>query len=192
VEILQPPSTPDLADYLAAEGIEIAEGCEGEVNLRALGWIGSVARRLRSGYVVTVDYGDEGPRLYGPSRPRGTCVAYRGHRIVQNLLDFPGLQDITAHVNFSAIQRAGAGHGLVAAPLLNQRDFLFSLGLAEEVERLEAHGLPDSELIETRRALAPLIFPGPGMGESFKALVQAKGAALDDLALGTSGAMLLT
>lgn len=187
VEILRPPSTPGLLDYLAAEEIEIVEGCEVEVNLRALGWMGSVVRRLRRGYVVTVDYGDEGCRLYGPRRPCGTCVAYRDHRIAQDLLDAPGLQDITAHVNFSAIRRAGTGHGLVSAPLLNQRDFLFALGLAEEVKQFEACGLPDAELIGVRQAIAPLIFPGPGMGESFKVLVQAKGASLNDLGLETPG-----
>jgi SAM-dependent MidA family methyltransferase len=182
-EVLLPPSRPDLLEYLEREALDIHEGCEVEINLRVAAWVRATSRRLRRGYIVTLDYGDETARLYGPQRPRGTCVAYRGHRVVDDSLSAPGCQDLTAHVDFSALQRAGSRHGLVAAPLLCQRDFLFALGLAEEVADLERMGLSEPELIQARQAVAPLIMPGDGMGESFKALVQAKRVALEALPL---------
>lgn len=188
-ELLLPPSRPEIVAYLEEEGVEVCEGCEVEVSLRALGWIRRVAGRVRRGYAVTVDYGDEGRRLYGPDRPRGTCLAYRGHRISEDLLAEPGNIDLTAHVNFSALARAGQEEGLEPAPLLSQRDFLFALGLLTEVEVMERLGLSEAELLSARRALAPLLFPGGEMGESFKVLVQAKEAPLSELPLDPSRAV---
>lgn len=189
VEVEAPPSRPELAAYLEEEGIDLPEGCQAEVNLRALQWMAEVGRRLARGYAVTVDYGDEGARLYGPHRPEGTCVAYRGHTLSTDLLATPGDQDLTAHVNFSALRREGARWGLGEARLLTQRDFLFALGLSREVEALETQGLGEIERLEARRALAPLLLPGPGMGESFKALVQAKGVSLEALPLDPLGGL---
>ena len=185
-EVLLPLSRPELLDYLSAEGVEVAEGCEVEVNLRALAWVRAVAHRLERGFVVTIDYGDEGRRLHGPHRPRGTCLAYRRHRASDDLLSEPGLRDLTAHVSFSALARAGREVGLEAAPLLPQRDFLFALGFLSEVEALEGAGLSESELLAARRSLAPLIFPAGEMGEAFKVLVQAKGAPVSLLGLDPS------
>jgi SAM-dependent MidA family methyltransferase len=181
-ELLRPPSRPELADHLAADGIEVAEGQEVEVSLRAPEWLRGVARRLRRGYVVTVDYGDEAPRLYGPHRPRGTSAAYRSHALSEDLLAAPGEQDLTAHVNFSALRRVGTEEGLESSPLLTQRDFLFGAGLLEHVEALEAEGLAEQELLAARRAVAPLLFPDQ-MGDAFRVLVQAREAPLDALPL---------
>lgn len=181
-EVLLPPSRPELMDRLEADGIQVPEGCQVEVNLRAEEWLARVAGGIASGFVVTVDYGDEAARLYGPLRPQGTCVAYRAHRLSDDLLADPGRQDLTAHVNFSALRRVGRGAGLEAAPLLKQRDLLFALGLSREMEDLE-RSLSGSDLFEARQALAPLLLPGTGMGEAFKALVQAKGLPLEGLPL---------
>lgn len=175
VEKEGPPSRPELALQLEMDGIDLADGCEAEVNLRAGEWLSAAARRLTRGFVVTLDYGDTGSRLYGPHRPRGTCVGYRHHRLTDDLLADPGLQDLTAHVNFSALSRAGEEAGLVAAPLESQREFLFSFGLADEVEALEHAGLSDVDVLEARRALAPLLFPGPAGSDSFRVLLQGKG-----------------
>lgn len=172
-EMFLPPSRPELAAHLDAEGVELPEGCEAEVSLRALDWLRDVARRLRRGYVVTIDYGDEAARLYGPHRPRGTCAAYRRHAFSSDLLAAPGEQDLTAHVDFTALRRAGEEEGLSAAPLVGQREFLFSLGFLREVEAMEEWGLSETELLAVRHALAPLLFPG-GMGDSFRVLLQSK------------------
>ncbi|MBI5442379.1 MAG: SAM-dependent methyltransferase [Deltaproteobacteria bacterium] len=186
-ELLLPPSRPELAQLLEEEGVHVEEGCEVEVNLRALEWLRSVAGRLRRGYVVTVDYGDEAESLYGRRRAGGTCLAYERHRTSEELLARPGLRDLTAHVDFTALRRAGLSAGLEAAPLRTQRDFLFGLGFLREVEELEHRGLSEAELLAARRALAPLLFPG--MGEAFHVLVQAKDAPLSALPLDSKRAV---
>ncbi len=178
---VRPPSPPVLG-FLDRHPIPLGGGWEAEVCPAALEWLAGVARRLERGYVLTVDYGDEADRLYGPHRPRGTCLAYRGHRTSGDLLDAPGLQDLTAHVNFTALRAEGRRLGLEPAPLLTQRSFLFAAGLVQEVESLERE-LPPHEALAARRALAPLLLPDAGMGDTFKALVQAKNAPLSGLPL---------
>jgi SAM-dependent MidA family methyltransferase len=179
-EALLPLSRPEVATFLSREGIDVEEGCEVEVNLRALSWLRRVAERVERGYVITIDYGDEAAPLYGPHRPLGTCLAYRRHRAGEDLLLEPGLQDLTAHVNFTALRRAGGELGLESAALVSQREFLFGWGFLGEVEALETSGLSEADLMAARRALAPLFFPD--MGETFHVLVQAKGAQLQLLA----------
>ncbi|MHB8763870.1 MAG: class I SAM-dependent methyltransferase [Deferrisomatales bacterium] len=187
--VLLPPAGPEVPRFLAANGLQVPEGGEVEVSLGVEGWLGRVAGTLERGYVVTLDYGDEARRLYGPARPGGTCVAYRGHRLSDDLLASPGEQDLTAHVDFTALRRHGERLGLAASPLLGQRDFLFALGLAAEVEALDGLGLSTAELLAARRSLAPLLLPGPGMGDGFKALVLAKGAPLGALPLDPTAAL---
>lgn len=191
-EVLLPPSHPELAARWArweSQGVALPEGCEAEVNLQSKSWLAGVSAALARGVVLTIDYGNEAPRLYGPRRLRGTAVAYRAHRAVENLLEDPGAQDLTAHVDFTSLRRDGEELGLETAPLLRLRDFLFASGLLEELEALERDGLDDAAAWEARRAAAPLLFPGPGqgMGESFHVLVQARGVELSALSLDPAG-----
>ncbi len=182
------PASPEAQAFLDEQGLEVPEGCEAEACPRALAWLERVAGLLDRGYVLTIDYGDEAERLYGPRRPRGTCAAYRGHRMAEDLLARPGEQDLTAHVNFTALRRAGERLGLRAAPLLGQRDFLFAAGLAEEVALLEAE-LTGMDRMAAMQALAPLLLPDGGMGDAFKVLVQARAAPLDAVPLDPTAAL---
>jgi SAM-dependent MidA family methyltransferase len=183
-EVDLPLRDPELAAYVAEMGIEIPEDCEVDVNLEALRWLSGVVRSMVRGFVVTLDYGDEAARLHGSPRPEGTVLGYRGHRVTTDLLAEPGRQDLTAHVDFTALQRAGERQGWRAAPLLTLRDFLFAHGILEELESLERLGDPVEQL-SVRRAVAPLLLPGSEMGESFKALVQARGVDPADLTRGS-------
>jgi SAM-dependent MidA family methyltransferase len=182
VEELGPPSRPDLEAAYTEEGWPLPDGCAFEVNLRLRRWLGELTRRLNRGCVVTVDYGDEFRRLYGPRRPHGTCVGYRDHRLVEDLLATPGLQDLTAHVNFTALRRIGATLGLRALPLVSQRQFLFATGLVPALAQMEEECATEAERIELRRSTAPLFMPaGHGMGDTFKVLVQTRGVAMAGL-----------
>ncbi len=183
---VRPPSPP-VQVFLDRHPLPLDGGWEAEVCPAALEWLADVARRIERGYVLTVDYGDEADRLYGPHRPRGTCLAYREHRTSEDLLAAPGLQDLTAHVNFTALRAEGRCLGLEPAPLLTQRSFLFAAGLVQEVESLERE-LPPHEALAARRALAPLLLPDAGMGDTFKVLVQAKDAPLCGVPLEPLGA----
>jgi SAM-dependent MidA family methyltransferase len=194
-EVLLPPSRPELAQRWGlweAQGVALPEGCEAEVNLQSRSWLAGVSAALARGVVLTIDYGDEASRLYGPRRPRGTALAYRAHRAVENLLEDPGGQDLTAHVDFTSLRRHGEELGLEAAPLLRLRDFLFATGLLDDLEALERDGLDETAAWEARRAAAPLLLPGhgsQGMGESFQVLVQARGVALSALPLDSASSL---
>ena len=101
-----------------------------------------------------------------------TCAAYSGHRLSHDLLSDPGGRDLTAHVNFSSLRRVAASLGWSPGALLPLREFLFALGLIEEVEAMEAEAASDVEALRSRQALAPLLL---GMGDAHKALILARG-----------------
>ncbi len=172
-EVLRPPADPAVA--AAAEALDPSDGCLVEVRPGAARWLEQAAACLERGALVTVDYGDTAHRLFGPHRPDGTCVGYRGHRQTQDLLAAPGEQDLTAQVDFTDLARRGEELDLVNAPLQKQREFLFANGLLEELEEVEASDRTELEKLELRQAVAPLLMPGAGMGDAFKVLVQGKG-----------------
>lgn len=183
------PTDPALAE---AAGL-LWDGGEPYVLERCPGvgqWLEKTAGALSRGYLVTIDYGDTATRLYGTQRPEGTCRGYRQQRHAESLLEAPGETDLTGSVDFSELMELGEGLGLVNSALLSQRDLLFALGVADELTRAE-EGLDDTDAYQLRQQLWPLLFSGTGMGESFKALVQAKEANLDELPLDPAAAMAL-
>ncbi len=172
-EVSGAPSTPALADYLAWLGVALADGQEAEVNLAALRWVEEVAGALERGFVLTVDYGYEARELYDSQRfPRGTLMAYHRHRATTDLYRAIGQQDLTAHVNFTALMRRGREVGLATTGFTNQMKFLIALGILEEAEQ-QAQSEPQ-RAIHHRLAAKRLIVP-QGMGETFKVLIQHKG-----------------
>jgi len=175
-----PLSTPELANYLshlASMDIALPESYVTEINLNALSWMRDVARALDRGIALTIDYGHTAQDLYGPDRARGTLLCYTQHRASENPYVRVGQQDITAHVDFTALAAAGEEAGLHVTGFTNQMSFLMGLG----AEELFASLTPDSpELHSAIRLLRP-----DGMGRTFKILVQHKGIeapALDGLA----------
>ena len=167
-------STPEIGEYFRNDGIELREGQEAEVNLRARQWIGNVGRRLRKGFVLTIDYGCLAGELYAPWRSSGTLMCYYRHRASGDPYERVGEQDITAHVNFSQLIRGGEEAGLAFTGLVPQYRFLIGLGLLGEMEEA-AKGMSEIEGLKMRLSLKHLIEPGVGMGEIFKVLVQHKG-----------------
>ncbi len=180
-EILLPPSSSALAAHLEMEGIDVGERCEVEVNLGVQRWLEKVTAALGRGYVVTIDYGNEARDLYGPHHPKGTSLAYRGHRTSNDLLADPGEQDLTSHVDFTALQHMGERYGLSAAPLQPLRSFLLNHGILQDLESLEDGTRSQIEAFEARHAVAPLLLPGSTMGDGFQVLVQAQRASLSGL-----------
>lgn len=185
-EIVSEPSTPELAAYLERFRVPWAafgDGWRAEINLDALRWLHSTAQLIRRGYILTIDYGDKAKDLYTPQRPRGTLRGYWRHRLSYNQLAHPGEQDITAHVNFSALIDEGRQLGLRLHRFTTQRDWLKGLDIDEEVEQRRASefAAADSERAtdrgqiallkwyDLRNRLAALTDPS-GMG-NFKVLV---------------------
>ncbi|MEO8230009.1 MAG: SAM-dependent methyltransferase, partial [Chloroflexota bacterium] len=106
VERAGEPSTAALAERFAEEGVVLADGARAEVCLELEGWVGEVARGLSRGAVLVIDYGHPASELYGAARAAGTLLAYSGHRVHEGWALAVGRQDLTAHVDFSALERA--------------------------------------------------------------------------------------
>ena len=160
---------------------QLEEDCRVEVCLAAADWLRAVAGKLERGFVVTVDYGDLAERLYTPDRPRGTLLAYRGHAASEDFFAAPGEQDLTAHVNFSALVDAGREAGLELTGFTTQERFLMGLGEANEFQELYDAGDTEAEKLRARLKLKRLIDP-QSMGNIFKVLIQHKGVTAPRLA----------
>jgi SAM-dependent MidA family methyltransferase len=164
-ETLAPLSEPGLAEFLRAGEIRLEDGQEIDVSLEAPRFIGTIARLLGRGYAVVVDYGYQAADLYHPARRRGTLLAYHRHRATEELLARPGGQDLTAHVDFSAVTGAAVSAGMRVAGFTSQARFLLALGALEFFESAD---------LREKEALKDLVLPDR-MGGVFRVLVLAKG-----------------
>ena len=160
-------SSPALVDYMEKYGASLEDDQFAEINLKALKWLAKAAAALERGFLLTIDYGYRARELYGPAHRRGTLLAYRQHRAEENWLEAPGEQDLTSHVNFTALEQRGHELGLTTLGLVPQSSFLLSLVRASGIEQMDA---------ATRRQLIQLIH-AEGMGETFKVLIQARNMA---------------
>jgi len=175
-EVRGEPSTPALERYFQEQGITLEEGQHAEVCFEACDWIENAGRALERGFVLTIDYGHEARALYDEHHNRGTLLAYRNHCVTENLLDAPGEQDLTAHVNFTALDLWGRRAGLVRTGLVTQSQFLVALGRENEFADLYEPGQTEMEKLRARLLLKNLIHP-EGLGEKFQVFIQHKGIA---------------
>ncbi len=168
VEVPGPVSQPGLLRELERQGFSPRDGQEVEVSLEAIRWIRRLGEKLERGYGIVVDYGHTAPEIYSPRHHRGTLMAYHRHRASEEYLARVGLQDLTAHLNFTSILDAAREAGLATGGPITQARFLLALGvlecLAGPSERFDWNEYRD------RKALQDLFLPG-GMGESHQVLV---------------------
>jgi len=134
-------------------------------------WIGTVAGKLQRGWMLLVDYGHPAAVRHHPARAGGTLAAYRDHRRGEDLLADPGRQDLTAHVDFTAVARAAEDSGLRLAGFTDQHHALTALA-ARVFAPMPAEELSAAAAKEMR-ALRQLLHP-ESMGTSFKFLALAK------------------
>jgi SAM-dependent MidA family methyltransferase len=172
-EIPHPLSTCAITDYFAAQQITLEEGQLAEAGLEACDWIAEIARRLDRGFVLTIDYGHEAVDLFDAHHQSGTVVSYAKHQLSNNLYAAPGEQDLTAHVNFTALRQWGARHGLETLGLLTQTAFLLALGKGNDFADLYDDGMDETGRTRARLQLKTLIYP-EGLGERFQVLLQQK------------------
>ncbi len=162
--------------YFEEQGIALEEGQQAEVCFEACDWIENAGRILERGFVLTIDYGHEARILYDQHHNRGTLLAYRDHAVSENLFAAPGEQDLTSHVNFTALDLWGRRVGLERSGLATN---LFLLRWAARMSSpicMEPGQTPSQSEVEKLHA-APaenLIHP-EGMGEGFQVLIQHKG-----------------
>jgi SAM-dependent MidA family methyltransferase len=147
-EVLDEPSRPEVSGYLDTYKIPwhtFEDGCRAEINLDALQWIQRTAGLMRKGFVLTIDYGDKAKALYTAWRKRGTLLCYYKHQANERPLLYTGKQDITAHVNFSALIDEGRRLGMRLHRFTTQRDWLQGLGIEEELEQRYLNEFADAE-----------------------------------------------
>jgi SAM-dependent MidA family methyltransferase len=175
-EVLGPLSTSELSAYLARLadcGIVLADGHTAEINLLAIRWMKDVARMLGRGVAITIDYGHTAADLYGPDRSRGTLLCYRQQMASENPYEWVGLQDMTAHVDFTTLATVGEEAGLHLTGFTNQMSFLMGLGVEQTLEGLEPGSAEFQSIVQLLRP--------EGMGRTFKVLVQHKGLPQPEL-----------
>lgn len=144
-----------------------------EVNLFALDWIETIANRLHRGYLLTIDYGYTAQRYYHPQRYKGTLQCYYQHHRHDNPYINIGYQDITTHVDFTALERQGELCGLQKLGFSQQGMFLMALGLGDRLSALSNGQYNFQQILQRRDALHQLIDPS-GLG-GFGVLVQTMG-----------------
>jgi len=174
-------SSPALGEYFAEEQITLHDEQQAEVNLAACQWIAEAAQKLRQGFVLTIDYGHEAAELYDERHMRGTLLAYERHRASEDFFRAPGEQDLTAHVNFTALDRCGRRGGLARTGFTSQSNFLLALARHSEFADLQSAGMSEAKQTRARLLFKTLIHP-EGMGETFQVLIQHKEIAGPHLA----------
>jgi len=181
VEELGPLTDLRLAEYFDLSQYPLVDGNRAEVNLASLDWLERVSQKMERGAVLTIDYGYPAAELLAPWRRAGTLLCYHRHQSSDNPYQHVGCQDITAHVNFSLLEKVAGEQGFETLYFGEQYRFLMGLGFLEELIRLQALETDPKRAQALRMTLKNLILPDGGMGESFKVLLQAKGIGRPEL-----------
>ena len=169
------PAEPELAEAVAA--IEsrcgvLADGYCSEVNLWLPGWLQSLAEVLRHGVMLVCDYGYVQRDYYHPQRSMGTLRCYYRHKTEDDPLKRPGLQDITAHVDFTALAEAAVQAGFELEGYTSQAAFLLENGFERKYAQRMRAASPSHQL--DLRSAQKLVRP-EAMGEVFKVMALSKG-----------------
>lgn len=167
---------------LLAAAREIGEQCclppgfESEISLASRAWMAEWGHRLSCGALLLIDYGFPRREFYHQQRARGTLMCHYRHHAHPDPFYWPGLQDVTVHVDFTAIIAAAHAAGLELLGYANQGQFLLNCGILDQLARLP---LGTADYIRATSAVGKLLMPHE-MGELFKVIAIGRGI---DLAL---------
>jgi SAM-dependent MidA family methyltransferase len=168
------PTTPALAERVAAEGVTLADGEITEICLAIDGWLAETAAGVARGIIVLVDYAAEPAILHGASHPHGTLRAFARHAVGADPFRHVGRQDLTATVDLAAVRSAAARAGLVPVGETTQAELLARAGTPALTDAyLRRPGATLGDALHLRSALARLLDPR-GMG-GFRVLVFGRG-----------------
>lgn len=186
VEAPGAPSSREIERRVGPFAASLPDGFRGEVNTGIMPWAGQVAKTLGRGFVLTFDYGHDRAALYSPERRAGTLRTYYKHTLGQDPFRRVGEQDMTAHVDFTAVDEAMASQGFDRLAYATQRDFLNGLGIAGMIERLRVPARRDlqQEADANRAGMLELVKP-EGIG-GFRVAVHGRGVPASDAASLTS------
>ncbi|GAB4213129.1 MAG: SAM-dependent methyltransferase [Synechococcales cyanobacterium] len=178
IETVDALSTPRIREYLALSGLTDppmapwTEGYTTEIHLAVLDWLSQVDRLLDQGYVLTIDYGHPAHRYYQARRTQGSLLCYHQHRTSGDPYQRVGEQDITAHVNWTAVEAWGSRLGWQRVTSVSQSEFLAELGLLDRLAAL-SQATDLAVALDQRQRYQALLDPA-GLG-GLTVLIQAKG-----------------
>lgn len=170
-ELTREPVISDIGSYFDEFGLELRKGYTTEVNLGIKGWLAQIDKVLLRGFIMTIDYGYPAWDYYSEDRNRGTLLCYHRHQMNEDPYRNVGEQDITAHVNFSALKKWGDEIGIQTAGYCGQGVFMVSLGIDDDLRKIAESS---ADYVFEIARIKKLILP-QGMGESHKVMVQYKG-----------------
>ncbi|MDX1763472.1 MAG: class I SAM-dependent methyltransferase, partial [bacterium] len=173
----QPIGCKGLTDYAEEFDLQLRRGYQTEINLRMKSWLAEICRKLSHGFLLTVDYGYSAQEYYTETRSSGTLLCYHNHQLHENPYIHVGEQDMTAHVNFSALKKWGEEQGLKTLGYAPQGAFLTAAGMDEAITELYAEA-PDylSEILKIKGLILP-----QGMGETHNFMIQYRGEGMPQL-----------
>jgi SAM-dependent MidA family methyltransferase len=180
VESELPLSSPEISEFFARQNTPLRPGQQAECGLAACRWIEDVGRKMARGFVLTVDYGHEARVLFDERHMNGTLLAYARHRVSEDFYRSPGLQDLTSHVNFTAMDLWGQAAGLRRLGLVSQTQFLLGLARKNNFSDLESGESEETDSARARLSFQNLVNP-EGLGERFRVLIQGKDVARAEL-----------
>jgi SAM-dependent MidA family methyltransferase len=153
--------------FTAAAKLNLPDGYVSEINLAAQSFIASLGTMLQQGVILLIDYGFSAAEFYHPQRNMGTLMCHYRHHAHADPFYLPGLQDITSHVDFSAIAQAGEKAGLDVIGYTSQAQFLLGCGITELIARQDASDAKN--YLPVVNAVQRLVSPAE-MGEMFKVI----------------------
>jgi SAM-dependent MidA family methyltransferase len=170
-------STDRLTNYWQLNQINLLNGkypdrYRTEVNLATLDWLKTGSEKLQRGYIISIDYGYSADRYYNPMRAQGTLQCYYQHAYHNDPYINIGNQDLTAHVDFTALQNYGELLGLQTVGFIQQGLFLMALGLGDRIAAISSNDGDLQSLLSRRQNLHQLIDP-MSLGK-FGVLIQSK------------------
>lgn len=161
------PASAELQREIRELGGDLPDACESEVNLRLKPWIAAISGVLEQGTLLLIDYGYTRGEYYHQQHSEGTLMCHYRQHVHADALFYPGLQDLTAHVDFTALAEAADDAGLRVNGYTNQASFLLACG----IERLLQSSAADqnAEWFQQTEGLKRLVLPSE-MGERFKVM----------------------
>lgn len=164
--------TPGVVEHFEEAGIQLREGQIAEINLQIASWLKTVSTTLRTGYVVTVDYGAKADDLYSfVARSSGSLRGFQNHTIVDNVLACPGEQDLTTTVDWTLVERIGNKLRLRVVDFDRLDKFLIRAGLLTQLDNELQKCAGEAERLRLRTAAREMVLPD-GMASHFQVMVQ--------------------
>ncbi len=168
----------DLPTYLRENDTDLPVGYQTETHLRAQSWIAMIAKSLRQGLLMTIDYGFPAKEYYHPQRAQGTIIAHHQHHSINDLFYLPGLCDLTAHVEWTSLNQVALNEGLDLIAYLSQGAYLLDAGIGQLL--LSNADINDPmRFLPQSNALQKLISEAE-MGELFKVAAWSMNRLKDD------------